>query len=215
MPSYFLRKIASSCLLILILAAGCTLNTSMAAAVEGEQLEHPHILASNNNFVDLFQHILEGIEAPEETPNLNHLKKQSRPLTEILEVSPEEAWHSVVSYLAKSDFILAAAYSYRKLVNIELLNRLKLEQSSWKSHITALGEHLEDFGKVLVSDARLGTQLHDVLKCRFQMTTFLYLKSLSQTIMDIKETDANFNKLLGGVKETVETYLVKNNLLAS
>ncbi len=89
-----------------------------------------------------------------------------------------------------------------------------MEQSAWNQHILALGKELEDFGKVLVSDLRLGSQLNNLINCHFQVTTFMYLKSLTQTIIDIKASDPNFDKFIVGSKKIIENYLVQHDLLA-
>jgi hypothetical protein len=200
---------------VVYLFIGVMGNMMVVGANPQESPVNPSPIQPSDSLVELFHHLTENFDESNYQATFNLSKTDNRSLTEILDSSSQEAWDSVVHYLAKSDFILSAAYSYRNLSNIDFLKRLNMKKDSWNTHVLGLGEQLEELGKVLVSDKRFGLQLHNLITSRFQLTTFMHLKYLAQALADAKAADLTINNAWNGAKQTIEKYLENHNLLSS
>ncbi|AIK96974.1 hypothetical protein [Candidatus Odyssella acanthamoebae] len=198
-----------------LLAIGVMGNMVVAAAVDHKSLIDNYTIQPSDSLIELFQHLTENFDDSHYQATFNLSKTENRPLTEILDLSSQDAWNSVVHYLAKSDFILSATYSYRNLSNIDFLKRLNMQKDRWNTHVLGIGGQLEGFGKVLVSDKRFGLQLHNLITSRFQLTTFMHLKYLAQAVSEAKTSDSTINNAWSGAKQVIENYLENHNLLSS
>ncbi|MBW8309162.1 MAG: hypothetical protein K0M45_05940 [Candidatus Paracaedibacteraceae bacterium] len=198
-----------------LLTIGVMGNIGVGAASDSVSPHDSAVFQQSDNLIELFQHLTKDFDEAHYQVTFNLSKADNRPLTEILDLNSQDAWNSVVGYLAKSDFILSAAYSYRNLSNGDILKRLNMKKETWNTHVMGLGGQLGEFGKVLVSDKRFGLQLHNLITSRFQLTTFMHLKYLAQAVTDAKASDETINNAWSSAKQVMENYLEKHKLLSS
>ncbi len=198
-----------------LLTIGVMGNIAVVTAADSVSSEDGAVFQQSDNLIELFQHFTKNFDESHYQATFNLSKADNRPLTEILALNSQDTWNSVVGYIAKSDFILSAAYSYRNLSNSDFLKRLNIQKETWNTHIVGLGNQLSEFGKVLVSDKRFGQQFHNLITSRFQLTTLMHLKYLAQAVTDAKASDEAINNAWSKAKPVIETYLEKHNLLSS
>lgn len=211
----FVRMIKNSPASIVLVAS--VLAVSFVCKAEAQQLDDPTRgeISDQIDFSELFQQGADNSEIGE-APELRFggvLTKSKHALTELLGQDSGDAWNSVIHYFAKSDFILTAVYSYRNFTKNELLHRLNLKQTEWAQHVRGIGQEMSDFGKTLVEDARFGSALHNVITCRFQVTTFMYLKTMADTFKGAIKADPILQESVLSGSKVLQAYLESHDLL--
>lgn len=209
MPKIISEKVAFILKIFSILTLGFLSNIAIAMEVEEDTCQEQRLFQQKYNLPDLFQHIVEENQIKQD----KFLGQQQGALTDILKKEPKQAWELVLDYIAKSDFILETLYSFRKLSNNELLNRLAMQKDSWGVHVHNIGNLLEDYGIDLVSDPKFGPSLKNLISCKFKMTTFIYLQSLAHTIQEAKKSDKKAKESADEIQKLVKKYLETHNLL--